>query len=108
MEWKPNRWIAALLSILFTPWGLLYVQRGRLAVGYLVLASAVQIVLLALLFRGVDESVSIGLGVLGWGLTVGAAVHAFRIAKASPVTTTRRWFSRWSALVGIPLAFVVT
>jgi signal peptidase I len=108
MDWKPNRWVAALLSILLTPWGLLYVQRGRLAIGYLVLTSALQIAVLALLFRDVDVTESIGLGVIGWGLTIVAAVHAFRIAEISPATSTRRWFSRWPALVGIPLAFAVT
>jgi signal peptidase I len=106
MEWRPNRWIAALLSVVITPWGLFYVQRAKLAVGYLMLASALQIVLLATLFWGVADGIGLGVGVLGWVVTIGAAVHAFRIAKASPATSTRRWYSRWSALVGIPLTFV--
>ena len=35
-DWKPAPWLAAVLSLLSTPLGLLYVQRPWLAAGYLV------------------------------------------------------------------------
>jgi hypothetical protein len=30
-EWKPNRWIAALLSLFLNPFGMLYLQRPAFA-----------------------------------------------------------------------------
>lgn len=105
MEWKPNRWLAAVLSLPFAPLGLLYVQRPRWAIVYLVATIAIQALVILLLFFGATLA-SVGLGLMAvWVLNIAAVVHAFRVASASELTSTRQWYSRWHGLLAVAVAW---
>lgn len=109
MEWQPKRWLAAVLSLLLAPVGLVYVQRPRWAAGYFVTAVAFQLGAVASLLFGVASETAIGsLTLLWWALAIIAAVHAFRVASASAPVTTRAWYSRWYGLLALPLAWYST
>jgi signal peptidase I len=106
MEWKPKRWLAAVLSLLVAPLGLLYVQRPRWAIGYFGTALATQAALVvSLLFGVASQSAMLGLVVLWWVISIVAAIHAFRIASASAPASTRAWYSRWYGLLALPIAW---
>lgn len=106
MEWKPKRWLAAVLSLLMAPLGLLYVQRPRWATGYFVTAIAIQAAALVSLWFGVaPDRAILSLTVLWWVLNITAAIHAFRVASASAPATTRVWYSRWYGLLALPLVW---
>lgn len=108
MGWKPNRWLAAFMSFLITPLGLLYVQRPRWALGYFLLSLVMQVTAIGGLLLGFTRQSSlIAMLVLSWSLSVLAAVHAFRIGTASAPAITRHWYSRWYGLTCIPIAFFV-
>lgn len=104
--WKPRRWLASLLSILLAPWGLLYVQRPRWAIGYFAISLAIQLGGVMSLLSGIaPERAMVGIVGLWWALNIVAAVHAFRIASASEPTGTRAWYSRWYGLLALPVAW---
>jgi signal peptidase I len=106
MEWQPKRWLAALLSFLMAPLGLLYVQRPRWAIGYFLAAVAIQMTgTLSLSFGVSPEGALRALGVLYWALNITAAIHAFRVATHSAPTSTRVWYSRWYGLLALPVAW---
>jgi signal peptidase I len=105
MEWQPKRWLAAVLSLLMAPLGLLYVQRPRWAMGYFVTTVAMVAAAIGSLLFGVAPQGAIrSLTVLGWVLNIAAAIHAFRVASASAPSSTRAWYSRWYGLLALPLA----
>jgi hypothetical protein len=61
MEWRPKRWLATLLSLLFPPLGMLYIQRPRLAWAYLLASLLFQSAILAgIVTRGRTPSGSVG------------------------------------------------
>jgi signal peptidase I len=106
MEWKPKRWLAALLGLLVAPLGLLYVQRPRWAIGYFLISLAIQLgVVVALLFGVVPDDAMRAMPALWWSLNIVAAVHAFRVASASELTSSRCWYSRWYGLLAMPAAW---
>lgn len=102
MEWRPKRWLAALLSLLIAFLGLLYVQRPRLALVYLLASLATQAAAFGLtVFAGVTAG---AVGVAAFiGIGMFAAIHAFRLASAFAPTTERRWYSRWYGLIAAVL-----
>jgi signal peptidase I len=104
MEWRPKRWIATLLSLFVSPLGMLYLQRPRLALIYL-LASLLFPIAAIGLFSFSSVSVELATGLANWGVNIVAAIHAFRIASSPEPIATRRWYSRWYGLIGPWVAF---
>lgn len=106
MNWKPNKWIAAFLGLLFQPLGMLYVVRIKLALLYFFLAIAISILELFLASNEVHlwtDYIS-----LNWLLMIFCAVHAYRIAVSYEVVEGKRpWFSHWYGLVLFPLSFIL-
>ena len=41
---------------------------------------------------------------LSWAVPIACAVYAFRVAVATRQGTPRKWYSRWSVLIAVPLA----
>ena len=99
MEWRPKAWLAALLSVLIAPLGLLYVQRWRLAVSYFVGSLAMQLIAMAVLFRDAEFTGNATLALAGFGINIVAAAHAFMIARAGAQSPERQWYSRWHGLI---------
>ncbi|WP_129647424.1 signal peptidase I [Peristeroidobacter agariperforans] len=98
MEWRPKRWLATLLSLLFPPLGMLYVQRPRLALVYLLASLILQsATIVGVVLLGGSAKAAVALA--GVGVNVVAAIHAFRIAGAAALTTERHWYSRWYGLI---------
>jgi len=97
---KPNKWLAAVLSIFAQPLGLLYVARPWWAAFYFVLT--IGSVLLAFVYGRV-----MGAWVfLVWVPPIASAIHAFRAAARFPADAPRPWYSRWYGLLCVPLAYV--
>lgn len=91
MEWKPNKWLAALLGLLFQWIAFLYVGRWRLALAFI--AVGIVLALMGLRFGASDYSLL--------AVSVFSSVLAYRIAsKAAPVSV-RPWFGRWYGMLGI-------
>jgi signal peptidase I len=102
MRWKPAPWIAAALSLIVAPLGMLYVQRPRLAGAYFLASVAAGIATFLSLWAFAPGAMS-GVSLAGWIISITCAVHAFRMARAA-LPVERKWYSRWYALTGIPVA----
>jgi signal peptidase I len=90
MDWKPNRWLAALLALLIFPIGLLYLGGWRLAVALFV----------AVLVAGIGELVAGTPMYSPLLLILASAPIAFWVAtKAQP--TARPWYSRWYGMLAV-------
>jgi len=101
MRKAPNKWLAAVLSVVATPIGFLYVGRAGWAVVYLLIA-------LTLAVYGVFLAPSAAIaGALNLAFLLVCAIHAWRMAKAFPADGARSWFSRWYGLLGVAIGFVV-
>src|SRR5258706_1929638 len=91
MDWKQNKWLAAVLGLFLQWMAFLYVGRWRLALAFI--AVAIALVPLEQRFVGSDYSL-LALGVF-------SSVLAYRIAaKAAPVSALP-WFGRWYGMLGI-------
>jgi signal peptidase I len=107
MDWKPKRWIAALLGLLFAPSGLLYVNRPRVAVAYVVsIYAAALVAVCVLFFAGVSRvyAGSLAFVIFSWGVAAGFGIYCFRVAARSEPSQFRAWYTRWHALIAAPLA----
>jgi signal peptidase I len=91
MDWKPNKWLAAVLGLLLQGVAFLYIGRWRLALAFI--AAGILLNLTELRFGGSGYSLL--------ALSVFASILAYRTAtKAAPVTV-RPWFGRWYGMLGI-------
>ncbi|WP_129781643.1 signal peptidase I [Peristeroidobacter soli] len=106
MEWRPKRWLATLLSLFVAPLGMLYLQRPRLALIYLLASLFLQIVAVGS-FAVLGMPVIVALWGANWGVNLVAAIHAFRLSRAMEPVAPRLWYSRWYGLIGIWAAFTV-
>lgn len=95
-----NKWVAGLLGLLLQPLAFLYLQRPKWALIYLLLVFAVGIAEF-LLIKNVGYS---GLGIL---FAVICAIHAFIYAKQVTFDQYRKWYSRWQALLAIPILLLI-
>ena len=100
MNWKPNKWIAVVLSLILSPLGLIYVGRIRLAgtffVAYLVLHVATFLRIPPL---NVDI-VAISLSAL---VAIASAFITYKIALNFSPKSTRHWLTKWYGLALIIL-----
>lgn len=107
MEWKPIPWIAAALSLIVTPLGMLYVKAPKLAAIYWLVAIATGVLAFTSIFGQGSEALSTAAGVLGWIVSIGCAVHSYRLAQRAAPATERPWYSRWYGLAAFPVAVLV-
>lgn len=97
----PKPWLAALLNIVLSPFGLLYAGQGRWAILFFVVQAAI----------GITAFVSSGnvvaiLGLLQIVLIVTGAVIAYRRAKAA-AGQPRPWYARWRGMLLIFLSMAL-
>ncbi|HXU92771.1 MAG TPA: signal peptidase I [Gallionella sp.] len=94
MKNRPNKWVAAVLCLVFPPIGLLYV--AELAWAAIYFSALLIIGAFALL-----QWILVVAVVLSWGLSVVGAIHSYRLANAYPVNKSRPRYSRWYGLLGV-------
>ena len=98
MNNRPNKWVAAVLCLVFPPIGLLYVaELGWAAIYFLAI----------LVFGGLAffllQWIPVIAIILSWGLGVVGAIHSYRLASAYPDDKARPRYSRWYGLLGVCL-----
>lgn len=102
MEWKPNKWIAAILSFFVPSLGMLYVGRPRLAGVYFIGLLTVALALVWL--NRADANTSQYVQAASFTVSIFAAIHSYRIASRASAILARPWFGRWYWLLAMPLA----
>jgi signal peptidase I len=101
MTWQPKPPIAAVLGLLTTPLGMLYVQRPRLAAGYFGASILASTVAFFSMWAFGSQIIALLFLIAGWGVSIACAVHAYRIAKDGPAIIERKWYSRWQGLTSV-------
>jgi signal peptidase I len=99
-------WAAALVSFVFDPFlGMLYLNRGLIALAYLL----VGLVGVISLYRFYGTAYVVPGDYTAWivylPLRLVGAVHSYLIARRRPPSESMSWFSRWYALILIYLLF---
>lgn len=100
-NWKPKRWLATLLSLLFTPTGLLYLGQLRLSVYYFIVSLVIG-VLVFLLFNQRDAIYWIA-----YPTQIICAIHTYRIASTFKADKQRPWYSRWWGIPTFLISFLL-
>lgn len=98
-NWKPNRWIAAILGLTVGPLALLYVAKLRWSTLYLSLFLLLLIWFLYSIFVG--QNPNLYLAAAGNLLSICIAIHCFLLASKSHVAITRPWYSKWYGTLGL-------
>lgn len=102
MNWKPNKWIAAVLGLVLGPIGLLYV-------GFPVLAVVSMLALTAL----APCSIALGIGTqasllyLKLALGTGFLVLCVVLARWDPGFDMRPWYTRWYGLLAATIGATI-
>lgn len=99
-SWSPKPWLAALLSILFSPFGMLYVALPKWALTYFALQ-----VLVSVIDRLAGQP-SIFWAALSVLIIVVCAVHAYWAAKRYPANRPRPWYSHLRFVV-LPIVSLI-
>lgn len=99
MNWKPNKWAATVLAMIFPPLGMLYLNQLRLAGYYFALVILLGLIQFWLALSGFVLPLTVLISLF-------AAVHAYRISVRAYVIGSRAWFSRWYGLFGVALAAI--
>ena len=100
MTWKPNKWLAVILSIFLWPLGLLYVASAKWALIYFSLA-------LLTFCNDIFHLTNTPLSWLGGILILVSIPHAFIIALRAEPHTERPWYSRWYGLTSVYISFLL-
>lgn len=100
MNKKPNKWLAAILSLVSPPIGMLYVSQLAWAGIYFVAGFAVA--LLALVY---GRQIPFGVVVLGFNVI--CAAHAYRMAGKYPADAARPAYSPWYGLLAAYAALFI-
>lgn len=98
-DWKPNRWIAAILGLTTGPLALFYVAKVRWATFYLSLLLLLLVWFVCSVFVG--KNPTIYLMAIGRLLSICIAIHCFILATKSLTFSTRPWYSKWCGILGI-------
>lgn len=98
-NWKPNRWIAAILGLITGPLALFYVAKVRWAVFYLSLSLLLLVLFVCSVFVG--KNPTLYLTAIGNILSICIAIHCFLLATKSLAVITRPWFSKWYSILGL-------
>ena len=94
----PRPWIAAVLSVFFSPLGLLYVRRFKLALLFFAFPLGFR-----MLAYVTGSAVSLAASVAEIACWIRAVVLAWRLAK-SGAERELHWTSRWYGMLGVALA----
>lgn len=103
MNWKPNKWIAVVLSLILSPLGLVYVGRIRLACVFFLASAALGVVIFLGIFLQELEIIGMLLTVL---LPIFCAFVTYKIAVVFPEKSTRHWLTKWYGLTLVFGSFV--
>ncbi len=95
---RPNKWVAAILSLVAPPLGMLYVAQLIWAVIYFFAA-----IVVAILCYFYLREIPIAANALIFGFNVVCSVHTYRLSDLYPADRVRPHYSRWYALLGICL-----
>lgn len=101
MNWKPNKWIAATLTLLFPSLGMLYIARLRLAVIYFYAFTSLVIIQFWFIARG--HMIPAYVYLMFYMVLV---THTYITAARAPAIYSRPWFSRWYGLLAAILTMV--
>jgi signal peptidase I len=104
MDWKPNKWIAALLGLFVQPLGLLYVARPVWAFVCLALLVVIAWVGVVVPLSPIQETVY---NICTVAVAVITAVVAFVAARSYERRMPRPRYTRWYALLTAAVCFVV-
>ena len=99
---KPNKWLAAVLSVFAQPLGLLYVARPWWAAFYVVF------VIGSTVLAFIDDHVLAAWAYLIWVAIIASAIYAFCAAARYSVDASRPWYSRWYGLLLVSFACAAT
>lgn len=101
-------WASALTTFLFSPLiGMLYLNRGVLAVVYLAIEFGVAGVCYFIAVRN-EAGPDVFLSYLGWGnvaINAIGAAHAMAIARRRSPFESLRWYSRWYVWIAVFVSF---
>jgi signal peptidase I len=97
----PKPWLAAVLSLFFSPLGFLYAGRAGLAVLFFVLPLACR---MAAFFTSGAPALAASVGEIA--LWIAGVALAWWLARSGRVREGR-WYSRWYGIAGVALAVVV-
>lgn len=104
-NWKPNRWVALLLSILLAPFSMLYLSRPRLALFYFLAAIFISYAQYWLTTTG--NTPWLKYVPTMWLLGIFCAVHSYRLSKSGAFPLPRNWYSRWYGMLAIMASFLI-
>lgn len=104
MNWKPKKWIAALLGFFIPPLGMLYVLRVKWALIYF--AANTLIAITEFTAKSSFKAPWLEYFSFNLILMLVCAVHAYRIAGEISSVELRPWYSRWYGLSSIPLVMM--
>jgi len=105
MNWKPNKIIAILLGMLSPPIGMLYINRAVWFWVYFFLAICAGMM-------DLWSSINSGTNITGSNytviLSVVGVIHILFILRKNETTLSRPWFTKWYALLSLPVIFLVS
>jgi signal peptidase I len=94
---KPNKWIAGILGLIFQWLAFLYVVRLKWAIFYFLAAIILGVAQMVIVFRWPD--LWLIAAILNISLPIICAAHAFRVAVVAKEIIYRPWYSRWYGMV---------
>ena len=104
-NWKPNKWVAAILGILMAPFAMLYLGRPRLALVYFL---TIVLIVYAQYWLAKSGNAPWAADVpVIWVLAILCAMHAYRLAKSGSFPLPRVWYSRWYGMVAIVASYFI-
>lgn len=101
MNWKPNKWIAAILGLLIPPIGLLYVAKPL----YAILFFIINTIIVSCKFFYLPVDYYNIFYIVMWSISLFIAIYAYKQSKIHE--TMRPWYSKWFGLIGISLTFIL-
>ena len=100
-SWRPRCWLAVVLTLVFIPFGMMYLGKLR----WLLFYSVVLVVLLVSAFSFPGFFLQPDMKVFAWLLPLAAAIHA--AIGCDPIQGERPWYSQWYAIAGLFLLIFI-
>lgn len=105
VNWKPNKYVAALLGFFAMPLGMLYVGRPLLSAAYFGSAIAFAILDYMLLYKLLPPNATT---LLMLALPTACSCHAYRVTEQANEATPKPWYAKWYGLAfGFVIVFAV-
>lgn len=99
MDWKPKKWIAIVLGLLFIPISFLYLAKPRYALIYFIVALGAGI--LGAFYIPEEYKDNYRLGLLVFYIFI--VVHVYKLASNTEIV--HPWYSKWYGLLSIFIIF---